>query len=31
MDLSNFKVLNNELMDKDPHVAPEQEPLVLNG
>ena len=29
MDLSHFSMLNNELLNKDPDVVPEQEPLII--
>ena len=29
MDLSNFGILNNELMKKDPDLVPEQAPLTI--
>ena len=28
MDLEHFRILNNELMNKDPYVVPEQAPLI---
>ena len=29
MDLSHFRMLNNELSNKDPYVVPEQAPLII--
>ena len=29
MDLEHFRMLNNELMNKDPDVIPEQLPLII--
>ena len=29
MDLAHFRVLNNELLNKDPDVVPEQAPLII--
>ena len=29
MDLEHFRMLNNELMNKDPDVIPEQTPLII--
>ena len=29
MDLSNFRVLNNEYLNKDPNMVPENAPLII--
>ena len=31
MAISHFMVLNNELLNKDPHVVSEQLPLIILG
>ena len=29
MSLAHFRILNNELLNKDPDVVPEQAPLII--
>ena len=29
MDLENFRMLINELLDKDPYVVPEESPIII--